>query len=50
MYPVYSISRSRKDFQIMSFLEEKSSLQASTPSAYAADYYVLHPHTLGTPL
>ncbi len=51
IFPIYVLSKNRKDFQLMSFLEDKSSLFAAAPSAHAfTDYQNLTPKTIGKPL
>ena len=51
LYPVYVVSENRKDFQLMTFLEDRASMMTSIPSSYAfVDYQQLFSATIGKPL
>ncbi len=51
IYPTYMLSKNRKDFQILSFIEDPETLQTYTPEVLAeTDYQLLYPITIGRPL
>lgn len=51
IFPTYVLSNSRKDFQLLSFIEDVSTLQANIPQVAAStDYQILYPKTIWKPL